>query len=492
MKKLIYLLMSVFFLSCGNVLDVEPETAVTYTNYFNGEKDAAALLYNIMGVCVNQLLGYHDQEIVGMKVDIVNNTSYGDVRDWSPSSLLNTGPNWSGLYMIIYNCNLLLDNAYRFSDIDKDRLEFYCKQARFFKAYTYYELVRRWGDVPVNPSSSTTEKLGKTPKLEVLENEVIAVAETLLDLPVFADLKGEDGAALTSKQYASKGSVCALLANAYAWKAGLTGDQADWEKAEGYCTQLINGDAGYYALALDPQEVCEKVMHRGSDESIFEIEYTLADDQFYSSTVYPATSLMIGYPVDKTALPSKQTYLAISCDLVQEIYGDTINDRRVRAYFQFVEDDPVAHLKKWNFSAYLSMYGMEMYRLQDVNRIVWRLADIYLLRAECRARLGRADAEADLNKIRERAYGDTRHNYTATEGDIRMAIFRERERELLYEGHRYFDVMRNGYWKTELQGAFSIMTEHEFEMGAQYYPVPTNAFYMNDLMVENEYWLTKQ
>lgn len=495
MKKiLIMFVLSMHLFSCGNVLDIEPEIATTYTNFFNGEKDAAALLYDIMGraSCFSQ---FHEQEIVGMKLDVVNSSRYQDIRDWSPLQLLrDQAPSWQLFYGVIYSCNLLLDNAYRFEGIKKERLEFYLKQARFFRAYSYYELVRRWGDVPVIPNSTTTEKYGKTPKLEVLEKEVIAVAESVLDLPVFAELKGEDGNALRSKQYACKGTVAALLANAYVWKAGLTGDVKDWEQAEAYCSQIINGEVGYYKLAESPEEVCQRVMRRGSDESIFEIEYFISDDQFFFRKFYAAVHTMVGYPVKKGYLPNDQTDMQITKKMVKELYVDTIKDRRVRAYFTFTNDSPIAYLIKWNFPVY--QYNQwsqkEDYKIQDINRVVWRLADIMLLRAECRARLGRVDAAEDLNEVRERAYGNRSHDYTVTEGDIRLAIFRERERELIYEGHRFFDVMRNGYWKTELEGAFSVMSQEEFNKGAQYYPIPPRAFNLNDLMVQNEYWLTKQ
>ena len=179
-------------------------------------------------------------------------------------------------------------------------------------------------------------------------------------------------------------------------------------------------------------------------------------------------------------------------------------DRRLDAYFYKIDSvykNPAgeeisikkAFLCKWNYSVYeYSEWAQENeYRTQDVNRIVWRLADIMLLRAECRARLNMATAVNDLNEIRRRAYGNRDHDYKASEGDLRYIIFKEREKELLFEGHRYYDVMRNGYWKTELTSVFANMSEDEFKLGAQYYPVHVNAFYHNDLMRQNEYWQSK-
>lgn len=190
------------------------------------------------------------------------------------------------------------------------------------------------------------------------------------------------------------------------------------------------------------------------------------------------------------------------------MYGK--GDRRAYAYFYELDSTvyhvaneetgvvteievPVAFLNKWVHPIIdrTEFDEVDIYQTQDVNRIIWRLADIMLLRAECRARLGESNAADDLNAIRERAYGNREHDYTAAEGDLRYIIFKEREKELIYEGHRFYDVMRNGYWKTELSDGYAKMSEQEFKMGAQYYPVEENAFSDNDLMRQNEYWMSK-
>ena len=82
------------------------------------------------------------------------------------------------------------------------------------------------------------------------------------------------------------------------------------------------------------------------------------------------------------------------------------------------------------------------------DHIIYRLADLILLRAECYTRINKNDLAAkDLNRIRERAYGNRSHDYNAaTEGNnLRYIIFKEREKELLWEGKRWYDIVRNGY-----------------------------------------------
>ena len=169
------------------------------------------------------------------------------------------------------------------------------------------------------------------------------------------------------------------------------------------------------------------------------------------------------------------------------------------------------------------------YRGLNQNEIVWRLGGIYLLRAECRARQNKPDAVDDLNLIRRRAYG----NMTASGGivdaakeseyaypcaddvekglanNIQLAIFREREKELIFEDHRYFDIMRNkGYYKTELpknkvfvpfpfpheeeEEVYSLLTDQEVADGALFLPIGDGAFFLNPMMIQNTYWFNRK
>src|SRR5690606_39028200 len=126
-----------------------------------------------------------------------------------------------------------------------------------------------------------------------------------------------------------------------------------------------------------------------------------------------------------------------------------------------------------------------------------RLADIILLRAECRARLGNdVGAIADINTIRGRANSPL-YNSTEYDGDVRYAVFKEREKELLMEGHRYYDVIRNGYARTELQGRFRTASDQDFKDGAFFLIISPNTnplgqmpseFSNNPKMRQNKYW----
>ena len=62
---------------------------------------------------------------------------------------------------------------------------------------------------------------------------------------------------------------------------------------------------------------------------------------------------------------------------------------------------------------------------------------------------------------------------------LQYAVFKERQRELYIEGHRWYDIVRNGMWyiNNELyqgdDGKFKTMTLEDVRKGAIFLPVST-------------------
>jgi hypothetical protein len=89
------------------------------------------------------------------------------------------------------------------------------------------------------------------------------------------------------------------------------------------------------------------------------------------------------------------------------------------------------------------------------NYRIIRYSDVLLMAAEA---LNRASAPNDtkalgyLNKVRERAFGNTTNNINATATALRDAIYNERRLELAMEGDRFFDLVRTGQAATKITG----------------------------------------
>ena len=80
--------------------------------------------------------------------------------------------------------------------------------------------------------------------------------------------------------------------------------------------------------------------------------------------------------------------------------------------------------------------------------------------------------------------------YDASEygGDLRYAIYKERERELLMEEFRYYDIVRNGYVRQELLGKHKTLTDQDMIDGALFISIDLKEFSKNPKMTQNIYW----
>ncbi len=242
-------------------------------------------------------------------------------------------------------------------------------------------------------------------------------------------------------------------------------------------------------------------------EAIFVIPFDKGRSEYTVSTNNVAANFA-SWPVNKTVsmaeITAWPTFYRVYKSTVEALYPDESDARRQAFFYEFDKEHNVAG------KDYAIMYkyreaihkpnqynpsGLEYITL-NADFTYWRLADIILLRAECYAKIGNeGSAIADLNVIRNRSNATPYPAPTDTEG-VRKAIFREREREFIDENDaRYFDIIRNNYVSTELQGNFLRLTKQDILDGALVLPVPKGAYKDTDGRVINrkirqkEYWI---
>lgn len=121
------------------------------------------------------------------------------------------------------------------------------------------------------------------------------------------------------------------------------------------------------------------------------------------------------------------------------------------------------------------------------NIIIFRLADIILLKAEAETAKPTPDYAKALtlvNEIRKRA-GLT--SYSGLSGmDLLDTITAERGRELFLEGSRYYDLIRNERITGVSQ--FPYMTHSQFLQGKYLWPFDPTLFVYNSKLIQNSYW----
>lgn len=511
------LLIAICCFACEDSLRVTPENSVTFANAFENEHE----LENGFATVESYV-----REIAMGQIAPMKNGEYADAfNSKNDAALLNESSpgqylsQWLGFYNAIAMANVVLPYTDRV-DMPQERRDFYKGQVYFTKAFLYLELGRRWGRCPIIRDKVELDPVVYSPWVEVIDYAIEMARMAVELLPEFTEAVDYQGNAIQYKSTPSKGAARAVLAHLCAWKAGCKylaqpeeanyDENALWREADSVCTALIN--SGVYELADSPEKVCTEVMRGNSKEGIYESilrgyftsELSDAVSAHVFGWYYESWPIVPGAGENRITRKQKQ----IKVETVRRMYptrmenGVEVVDLRRDAYFYKL--DSMAHdtllgvtggnayPQKWrDVAVQTSGWNEGEFINFDANRVWFRLADVILLRAECRARLGNSEgAIKDLNTIRERAHAKL---YDALEygGDLRYAIFKEREKELLMEGTRWFDVVRNEYYKTELYGGFQKVSPQDILDGVFFNGVYPDAFANNPLARQNTYWMKR-
>lgn len=537
--------------SCDKLIDVVPENALTYNNAFETPLEVESALNTALGIATSLTAQASRQEIAGMYFNGANPNLWNNGAQTPLIAHLWTedrrgGANWVGHYHLIGWCNIVESNTSK--DFPAAAKSYLLGEAAFFKAYAYFDLGRSFGFAPIIPDNDYEAKqLPASSELEVLAKAESYALKAFETLPRFADLTYMDGTKITNKMYGSKETAAALLANIYAWRASALLDypdaerQKDYAQAEKYASMLIDGDfKGYATLEPDIRSLTDNTLNsRTGKEVVWEVDFNIKYIKAMPIEPLYTANNMFGHPYKFGAAEADVPY-TISCKRILDLYGGLeTTDERLDIHFpetrtrydasqdeEALKPDTPITVRWVSFGpgglwikpvfeggfplvapnrAYVNKFNKQFIHSSrpdipkrfynfDVNKIIWRLADLILLRAEVRNFMGKtSEAISDLNMIRARAKAALYPTPEDTKGDLQFAIFHERERELIYENHRWWDIRRNrGYHRVFLPSAYRKVTDQEIRDGAFYYPSPDEAGEYNVLFVPNKYWFSRQ
>lgn len=483
---------------CNDFLNEEPEVSVTNNNYWKTEQDVESAVY-----------GMHLQFRYAMGNGNPQDRDRGVIFDMLPAPWLRLVNNdlrsfyqisdsrlfWRDYYNVICLANSILDNISRAS-LPEERYRFYLGQTLVVRAWVYFYIICNWGDAPWIEHNEDVGEKGRIPWQKIAEYIISDLKKAIELLPRAYDLQDSKGKSIESKQIPSKGTAHAILAQVYAWKAGLNREPELNRSALAECDSVVSDPS--YDLVGSIREVCEAVMLGNSREGIFELDFG-KDSDGDLSLKGGYSDLCQRWPVLPLTTPAtySRSQLAISSAAVYRLYPDKTDQRREEYFYKLDSMAGVstaitrgrAYIRKIRHVV-IYVGGPLDGRLKgyEDNQIIIRLADILLLRAELRAKTGdTGGAIADLNRVRRRAGAA---EYPAGENDLKEAIAVERDRELFCEGItiRFFDILRNGTFREKLRGGFKTLTDQDVADGALFLPVGKSAFFNNTLMRQNIYW----
>ena len=466
--------------ACSKVLDKQPITQiVTKTDSISISASEAENL--ILGVYTSYK-GYAN----GLEFNVLDRVTNADVRsdncysggdnpdnitiDLFKANALNGNitRDWSDAYAMIANANTTIYQVAACTDpaLSTARKNQILGESRFMRAFTYFDLVRIWGKVPlVNtlPDQSNSENLIKS--VLVPQSSIDSVYDAILNDCWFARSTVGGVGDNPSKFIVSQGAVNALLAKVYATKS-----PANWDSVAYYCDKVIPN----YTLLSDYTFLWDN-NHKSNSESIWELTYFGYGGSDQIGNWIP--SQFIGASWKKFETPTN--------DLVNTFRneGDSIRLHASVTFVNYGWDDN--YWKDKNNFPILSKYNDPDNGTNDFYLI--RLPDILLLRAEAYTANGDVASAATLvNQVRARVnLGPTP---AATAADMTLAIEKERRLELAFEGHRWFDLLRTGR-------ALAVMNAQTDGTGANLnyniqayqllYPIPQTQLDLNPKLVQN-------
>lgn len=383
---------------------------------------------------------------------------------------------WSNGYRIIQQTNLLMSRIGA-APVDDYTKKIMVAEARFLRAFAYFNLLRAFGGVPIYTQPADLQEIYNVPRAS-REEVMTLIVEDLQEAGQLDTYRNaEDRQKAGGK--ASSASANTLLAKAYLWNR-------EFDKAEPVLASIIqNGNFELEQLPglYHPDQPLNK-------EIIFSINYERATG--FSS---PFVTSLIPYNAPAgTAYPNIQESTGAGNGLIEPYVWDKFaaNDKRRTELMQVavfenlgIEDTNIFSLK------YVDRNTTFNY-LSGANTIIFRYADVLLMYAEALNENGKtAIATAYVNLVRERAGIDDLPEGLDKAGMF-QALADERQKEFIMEGDRWYDLVFRGY-------AFLRSTMEDFMPNAYLeqnrnlilqeryvvFPIPTNQIQVKPALQQN-------
>ncbi|GAA4238295.1 RagB/SusD family nutrient uptake outer membrane protein [Postechiella marina] len=453
MKKYINKIKGLFLLvlvlatnACGDdYLEEVDRYSIDSESYFNSETD----YYNALVGAYDLLQSTYLNVILGEIAS--DNTFCGgesatDVVSWQQiDDMIHTPVNselknlWDWMYAGVNRTNFILE----FQDkTEFDGKEIIIGEARFLRAYYYFELVKWFGEVPLKETRFNLGDETSLPRSPVAD--VYALIEADLTYAI-------NNLNYTAPQVgrATKGSAQALLGKAYLY-------QNKFLEATKVLDQLIT--EGPYDLVSDYDTIFEND-NENNIESVFEVQYSDAEGAGFECLQCSEGNVAVGFNGIRNytgpTFDSGFSFNVPTQEVVDEFEdGDLRKDVAILDIVAWAAANNATYGEGHEHTGYYNRKYIA--RQGDLNtgdqnltnpnnyRAI-RFADVLLMAAEAynRGEISDSKAQEYLNRVRARAFGAA-NDVTSSGATLTDAIAHERRVELVGEGHRFFDLVRTG------------------------------------------------
>lgn len=431
-------------LSCHDALDPKPIDQLVNDIVLNEPKDIEAVeigLYQALRITMPTVVIAGD-----LTADnLVHNGTFTQYRELGVKKITSANGSasemWGHIYQAIYIANFMIERIPEIPGVASGVRQRAMATAYFIRGLANFIGVVTFGGIP-KVTTTNIEDNRNIPRAS--EEEMLAFI-----LDDYKRALGQLDEQTATPAFASDYAVRAALARYYLYTK-------DYSAAEDYASQVIN--SGFYTLDADYSDI---VLTDFPDESIFEVDYTIADD----SDPNNLNTLFLGR---REIIPSNEEIVLLD---FQSVSGDRIASAKF----------DLSKLKGNDNGWSVAKYGTAVETNNNV--YVFRLAEMHLIRAEARAYLGNVNgdnsAKDDINALRSRAnatiIGDK------SQSQMLQIIEDERRIELAFEGHRWYDLRRTNRIETVMP-AFNSNWRSAFEL----WPIPQSELQNNPALVDSQ------
>lgn len=440
---------------------------------------------------------------------------------------------WSYYYTTIRRCNEITLNMDRVPGIDSTLKRRIVAEARFIRAYAYFQLTAWYGDVPFYLdliSIDNSRTITRTDKNTIQQFVLSELNDIRKDLPVNTAQEQKDRGRVT------RGAAIAMSARVHLFRS-------EWQAVINDCDLLIGKTTdGTYSL-FNSYSGMFTVANEYNSEVIFDLQYggsRTSDKQrsFMPQTITALRSVLVptqdlvddyimtnGKGINETGSGYDENNPYVNRDPRFEAtilhHGSKVTDLNGTVQTILTQPGSVPSTNTVDDQG-ASPTGYYFYKYYDraatnyasgLNLILIRYADVLLMYAEAKNELGLMTAaiwNQTVQPIRKRAgfadAGATEFNAAWDKSALQTIIRRERRAEFAFEGLRPLDIRR---WKTSAvvlnrpvrgirvtSGAFNkdakgyIIVENRLFTDPKHYlwPVPTVERDQNKNLSQNQDW----
>lgn len=426
-------LVAIFIVSCkDDFLNLQPISSAASENFYRTAEDMNIALNGTYAALRRQGISINNYVFGEISADNTYPVASGSVTDQDEFDrfyIRTTNPflstRWNDGYNAISRANIVLERIEPV-EMDDQLKRRYIAEAKFLRAFVYFELVRTFGDIPLITKSLISDlneayDYGRDAASAVYAQIETDLSEAEADLPV-AYTGGDIGRV-------TQGAAKALLGKVY-----LT--QNKLPEAIAKLKEVI--DLNVYDLVSYPGAF--DLAQKNGREAVFEIQF--------------AAGMGIGNPWPNAFAPQNSGNAVIN-------FGGGGNNRPTQDLIDAYEPGDIRR----DFSLATSYVNADGQTIQDVfvrkyrfnpalnndnanNIPVIRYADVLLMYAECLNEQGyeaNGEAFSYLNSIRERAGLAAKSAADISNQEaFRLAMEQERRVEFAFEGHRWYDLVRTG------------------------------------------------